>query len=588
MKNKLKAIYFMWGAYIIAFIICVILTLNSETTRISNIIINVGFFLIVLLLFLYASYKFITLNKLVNDIKKATDTINSDYALNSRQLLWENYRNKSHLFESNELNALFLLYLEENNRLNDNDEFGVYGDIEDYINYQVIDSYVKKNVLNLYSGTMTGLGILGTFIGLSLGLRNFNTGTAEEISQSIAPLMDGIKVAFHTSIFGMLLSLLFNIGYKSDLELAYDTVDRFIDTFKSKVVPNPESSTYKLVVKYQKQQAEEITNLANSLSEQMAEKMVEVLVPQFDKMNNTIEHFTDVASKAQVEGVGVIVDNFVNEMNKSLGESFKALSEVINDTCEWQKQNVGYMQDILQRVSDMTVNIKEINELSSKTVESMSSYINDIEGLQKLINENMMSINLQLDSYGDINEKQKNYIETLVKYEESITESSKAFSADMVKQIAILKEMEEGITKNTVASIEILTKQAEESNKAISEAAKKQIENIINVSSTATSDMNSAARELGKISAQLNGQLNKSLTDTFDLFDKELAEITKHLSGTIAEVDSTTERVPKVVMSAYDGMQKSFEEMEKNIGKLVHSIETLRRKIDAQIKIYEN
>ena len=42
-------------------------------------------------------------------------------------------------------------------------------------------------------------------------------------------------------------------------------------------------------------------------------------------------------------------------------------------------------------------------------------------------------------------------------------------------------------------------------------------------------------------------------------FDKNLAEITRHLSGTIAEVDATTERVPQVVVAAYDGMEKSFE-----------------------------
>ena len=82
--------------------------------------------------------------------------------------------------------------------------------IDDYINRDTVDQIMNKNLLNLIPGVMTGLGILGTFIGLSFGLQNFNTGSSGEIAESIAPLMSGIKVAFHTSVFGMILSLFFN------------------------------------------------------------------------------------------------------------------------------------------------------------------------------------------------------------------------------------------------------------------------------------------------------------------------------------------------------------------------------------------
>ena len=587
MKRQFKALLFMWGSYIIAASICIVLSLNSKSVREESVAINIAFFAIVFLVYFYATIRFIKLYRIVKDINKATDTIDNDYKVDNGQLLWGLYRNKESLFANKELRRIYKNYLEENNRLNDNGNLGVYVDIEDYINYQVIDSYLKKNVLNLVSGTMTGLGILGTFVGLSFGLRSFNTGTTEEISRSIAPLMDGIKVAFHTSIYGMLLSLLFSFGYKGDLEIAYDAIDRFVDSFKNKVVPHPEAESARVLLTYQKKQTEEMSLLADRISEKMSEKMAELLIPQFDRMNNTIESFADVASKAQVEGIETIVNNFVAEMNKALGDSFSELSVVINETCEWQKQNVNYMQDILNRISDMTVNIREINEMSGKTIESMSSYISDIEGLQKLINENMMSVNLQIESYGDANEKQKNYIETLVNYEKTITEYTQTFSAEMVNQIESLKKMEESISNSTLTSIETLTRQAEESSRAISEAAQKQIQSIVNVSSSASNDLNEASQNLKGVVAQLNGQLNKSLTNTFDLFDRELSEITKHLSGTIAEVDATTGRVPKVVLEAYNGMEKSFEEMQENVDKLVQSLETIRTKTEEQITYIE-
>lgn len=54
-------------------------------------------------------------------------------------------------------------------------------------------------------GFLTSLGILGTFIGIIIGLYDFSL---EEIDRSIADLMAGLKTAFITSVIGLALSLL--------------------------------------------------------------------------------------------------------------------------------------------------------------------------------------------------------------------------------------------------------------------------------------------------------------------------------------------------------------------------------------------
>ena len=86
--------------------------------------------------------------------------------------------------------------------------------IEDYLNEETLEGHYQVFFLNQISGIMTGLGILFTFIGLSIGLNSFDlSGNAAEIEEKIGPLMDGIKVAFHTSICGLVYSLIFNIYY---------------------------------------------------------------------------------------------------------------------------------------------------------------------------------------------------------------------------------------------------------------------------------------------------------------------------------------------------------------------------------------
>jgi hypothetical protein len=57
-------------------------------------------------------------------------------------------------------------------------------------------------------GVITGLGLLGTFIGIFNGLVEFDTG---DIQASVPVLLEGLKFAFLTSILGMALAALLHV-----------------------------------------------------------------------------------------------------------------------------------------------------------------------------------------------------------------------------------------------------------------------------------------------------------------------------------------------------------------------------------------
>ena len=65
-----------------------------------------------------------------------------------------------------------------------------------------VNPYVYDSIPSVF----TTLGVLGTFIGIFLGLMNFNV---EKITESIPTLLGGLKTAFLTSIIGIILSLIF-------------------------------------------------------------------------------------------------------------------------------------------------------------------------------------------------------------------------------------------------------------------------------------------------------------------------------------------------------------------------------------------
>ena len=136
---------------------------------------------------------------------------------------------------------------------------------------------IKKGILSIIPGVMTGLGILGTFIGLSIGLQNFNTGSAAEITNSIAPLMDGIKIAFHTSIYGMVFSLIFNFVYKKNLEDAYNAVEYFLNAYHKYVLPDMANDQIGMFLKFQEYQMQEMEKVLDSFGDSLAQKIANAM-----------------------------------------------------------------------------------------------------------------------------------------------------------------------------------------------------------------------------------------------------------------------------------------------------------------------
>ena len=614
--------------YIFAVFVWLYLTFKSESLDIYSNVINVALFAIVFLIFSHAKKAMKNIVAITQDLKNATQKIITDFE-QEQKYLWEKYNgeNGEALFQNNYLVESYKKYTFERNRLASISDGKYKCDVSDYINEEMIDALMKKNVYNLVPGVMTGLGILGTFVGLSFGLQNFNTGNTEEIEASIAPLMNGIKVAFHTSIYGMLFSLVFNYVYKETLEEAYIAVDEFLKVFDNYVDSNA-SDNNDIVVQM----------LLQKMPETIGESIANVLSPAVDRMNETLENLTNNMTSNQLQGLSEIVDHFVDALDTSMGDSFKALGETIDKTIEMQTKNSELMNHILDEIQGMTQNIMDINTLSNQTVEHMAGYIEKIESLQKVINENFTSINIQLEHQKEYDDKLKEYIDILVNYERQIGEASNQFTTDMSKQLEILGKMENKISESTKENLEMLATKADEYNKSLTDIAKqelqivlsmaeeysekvtghlnalgemsekltdesvnnlqilssnaqahneiiadeaeKQINAIIKLSNSQTGEMDRASQNLAEVSKGLNDKLTVALNNAFTAIDENLAEITRHLSGTISEIEETTDRVPQVVQSYYSGMKDSFDEMKQKSEALIRALDIMAQTLE--------
>ena len=100
-----------------------------------------------------------------------------------------------------------------------------------------IQNDIKRGILENIPDILTSLGILGTFVGLVMGLREFDPSGYEQMAGSVTPLINGIKVAFITSIYGIALSLSFSFNLRSEFSNLSARVEEFLDTYYLHVQP---------------------------------------------------------------------------------------------------------------------------------------------------------------------------------------------------------------------------------------------------------------------------------------------------------------------------------------------------------------
>ncbi|MGI6877839.1 anti-phage ZorAB system protein ZorA [Microbacterium sp. gxy059] len=74
----------------------------------------------------------------------------------------------------------------------------------------------QNRLLVAAPGLLTALGVLGTFLGLVLGLSGLRVGDENDLLTGIEHLIESAAIAFATSVWGVLTSILVNVAEKSD------------------------------------------------------------------------------------------------------------------------------------------------------------------------------------------------------------------------------------------------------------------------------------------------------------------------------------------------------------------------------------
>ncbi|MDE6674824.1 MAG: hypothetical protein K2K19_08450, partial [Acetatifactor sp.] len=192
MKNRLYYLLFLVYLFVVGFVLVINGVFTGQVSSVSNLVINMIFLLLIGIMFLISFASFARLNRMTDKLTTVADQIYKAYDDGDHKL-WETYRAKGKVFGDDILDEAFYRYQKKMNSFQT--RHGLMGscDIEDYIHEELLNQAGMNYYNSAISGTMTGLGILGTFIGLSIGLGSFNGNDIYTISDNVGPLLSGMK-----------------------------------------------------------------------------------------------------------------------------------------------------------------------------------------------------------------------------------------------------------------------------------------------------------------------------------------------------------------------------------------------------------
>lgn len=291
-------------------------------------------------------------------------------------------------------------------------------DIEDYINEEEVDVIINKRMLELIPDILTSLGILGTFIGLVYGLKNFEPSNYEAMTNSVSSLVSGIKVAFLTSIYGLSLSLVFGYGIKASYASLMDSLQFFMDRFHGMVIPSAEAETRNILVNYQEEQTRAIQKMTDQFSEHLANSFEKVITPSFRKMNQSMDVLTETMAKGQEEMMNGLLTDFLAKMR----ESFKLQFDDFNAALEQMTAAQKSMTDATKEMYEQTA--AQLHSTFDKEDANMRNLVREMGAMQK---EYMTATQQTIDNnqkYGEVLDA--NY-KQIISYMQDAEQSSAKF-----------------------------------------------------------------------------------------------------------------------------------------------------------------
>lgn len=439
----------------------------------------------------------------------------------------------------------FVEYADELRTARQRNDAVSFVDVTDYFNVNYIDRITHANLCDLVPGAMTSLGLLGTFMGLVVGISGFNAKNSATIVTGVGNLLGGMSTAFLTSIIGIIAALIFSFMHKFFYNDCIKQMEIFVVLFHKGNFDGSNSKLENKLLAHEEQQTNIMKSFAGVIAGAISTSMKTELVPVFEKMKETTEEFVRFSSKEQKASLEKIVQGFLQHMNQSFDEQFKQLGITVGELSSQIRKSVG-------EICASQNEISEINQLSLRTVAEMNNFVTGMNDIRSSITKDATLISEKVERYAEIDEKRaQRILEAAVRVQEAAAATEE--SIRLTKQYC-----QEQLTNISEAACKHVD-QANSAMKANADAAQEALDNGYRLST----EFVGAAHEEMAVLIELFKDDNDRLLELYSSLNKLLSKVYCDSENSINNIDNTLrevrEHINKLADKAVNYVENSGE-----------------------------
>ena len=491
------------------------------------------------------------------------------------------------------------------------------------IKYNKLDNKEKRN---FYINLLPILGVIGTFLGICLGLANFDS---TEIESSVPQLLQGLKTAFWTSFIGTSWAVFLNIRYSSKdkeendeeeevslLKLQIEELQKLNSNFYNLIEENKKGkdSLYQInkemldaikvnnIMQEQLSQIEDLKAIKGELIllNQKQDIRDEILNKVLESLNSSKIVLEDINSLKEILNTIIEKQNNKDEQIKTILEKFEKLQENSN----LQVEKLGKIEEYTFSLDDIYNSLENLNEKAD-------SQISQLENLEKLnvLEEIKNNIDNQLEDISVTNTNIVTKLESLEKYDSNIFVNSSK-SLDFISSIHSKIEEHKNIFNNfmdnssrenselILAFKEFSNYMLEENSKAFIEALNKTIRdfniNLVETFGSNFKQLNEAVAKLldwqehYKDTIELTTENQKTIFNSFRNIETELDNFnqkTKGINNVVSELSLATKEALEQNYRFNDSLEV-LAQLDNQVKELLPNFIKINSNLDDNLKTF--
>ena len=278
---------------------------------------------------------------------------------------------------------------------------------------------LRHEQVNAIASIVTIIGVLGTFLGIAIGLYQFDT---ENIEASVPQLLEGLKIAFLTSIVGIGLSILLKaeaLQRKRRETYTGATVDDLAGLLRNiSAVEQEEGQETREILRstaatvddlagllrnisaVEQEEGQETREILRSIERSLTGEGDSTVLTQLQKLETTfsnkqddlIRAFNEFAAqmaenntKALIEALKEVIEDFNAKINEQFGDNFKQLNEAVGRINEWQEQYRQQMDELAVEFRIAAESIEKSRQSLEIIAERSDAIVSSAERLSPIL-----------------------------------------------------------------------------------------------------------------------------------------------------------------------------------------------------------